>query len=92
MIEVTTRLIDKSGEWYEDTVQIPADRANAQGVGSAITYAKRYALSAMLGIVTDEDTDGNMPQTPSNKSGSSNTTSTAQQQQPRPTTSNAVRF
>ncbi len=63
-IEVTTRLADKSGEWYEDTVQIPVEKPSAQGVGGAITYAKRYALSAMLGIVTDEDTDGNMPRTP----------------------------
>ncbi len=29
-------------------------------MGSAITYGRRYSLSAMLGIVTEEDDDGNM--------------------------------
>ena len=32
----------------------------AQSVGSSITYAKRYAYCAILGIVADEDDDGNM--------------------------------
>ncbi len=38
---------------------IPVDKANAHGVGSAITYAKRFTLSAVLGIVADDDDDGN---------------------------------
>ena len=36
-----------------------ADKATAQGAGSAITYARRYALSAMLGISSEDDDDGN---------------------------------
>lgn len=57
---VTTRLMHKSGQWMESTMPIylGADR-NPQAVGSAITYAKRYALTAMLGIAADEDDDAN---------------------------------
>jgi hypothetical protein len=32
-----------------------------QGLGIAMTYIRRYSISAMLGIVTEEDTDGNLP-------------------------------
>ena len=35
------------------------DKQNAQGMGSAITYARRYALMCVLGLVADEDDDGN---------------------------------
>ncbi len=60
---LSTRLIHSSGEWIEDEVHIPieADQRVAQVVGGIITYLRRYALSAMLGIVADEDTDGNEP-------------------------------
>jgi hypothetical protein len=39
-------------------------KADPQGLGSATTYARRYALSAILGIVTDDDDDGNMASQP----------------------------
>jgi hypothetical protein len=48
-----------SGEFVQDTMPLMADRANPQGQGSAITYARRYALMSMLGLVADEDDDGN---------------------------------
>lgn len=56
-VNVTTRILHISGEWFEDTLGMPAERANAQAVGSAISYAKRYALVAMLGLAS-EDNDG----------------------------------
>ncbi len=56
---VTTRLIHQSGEWIEGELPMPHRDNNPQAVGSAITYARRYSLSAMLGIVTEEDDDGN---------------------------------
>jgi hypothetical protein len=34
------------------------DRDNSQGFGSALTYARRYALTAVLGLVADDDDDG----------------------------------
>lgn len=48
----------ESCEWISSTIAMPLTKNDAQGVGSAITYARRYALSAMLGIVTEDD-DGN---------------------------------
>ena len=52
----------ESGESIESSVDIPQDVSLAkmntfQVMGSAITYYKRYALSAMLGLVTDADKD-----------------------------------
>ncbi len=40
-------------------VVVPVDRANAQGLGSSMTYAKRYSLVLATGISADEDDDGN---------------------------------
>lgn len=39
---------------------MPSNTANAQSIGSAITYAKRYAFCAILGIVADDDEDANI--------------------------------
>ncbi|MCP4567942.1 MAG: ERF family protein [FCB group bacterium] len=65
-VALTTRLVHKSGEWLEDTAEFPipsVGRSNdAQAYGAAITYARRYALSALLGIATDEDSDAATPQ------------------------------
>ena len=55
-----TRLIHVSGEWMESgQMPLMAGSSNAQDFGSAITYAKRYSLSAMLGIASEDDDDGN---------------------------------
>lgn len=60
-IGVTTRLIHTSGEWVEDTFTVPlvglAKMNDYQVAGSAITYLKRYGLSAIIGIASDEDAD-----------------------------------
>jgi len=55
---VTTRLLHKSGEWIEDSLAVPLAKHDAQGMGSAATYGRRYALAAMLGIAQVDD-DGN---------------------------------
>ncbi len=57
-VHVTTILMHVSGEWIKDTLSVKPAVDNAQGVGSAITYLRRYALSALVGIVADEDDDG----------------------------------
>ncbi len=60
-IIVTTTLLHISGEWIESPeLVLKADKATAQGAGSAITYARRYALSAILGISSEDDDDGNV--------------------------------
>jgi hypothetical protein len=57
---VVTRLAHTSGQWIEfGPLTIPMAKRDAHGAGSATTYAKRYALSAALGISADEDDDGN---------------------------------
>jgi len=59
-IIITTLLMHSSGEWIEgDPLILKADKITAQGAGSAITYGRRYALSAILGIASEEDDDAN---------------------------------
>lgn len=61
-ITVTTRILHESGEWLEDTggveFQLLKGMNNAQSVGSAITYLRRYQISAFMNITSDEDVDG----------------------------------
>lgn len=45
----------ESGEWQASLTVVPLPKADPQGMGSAITYARRYALTAMLGMVTEDD-------------------------------------
>lgn len=54
-ISVETILMHSSGEWISNVLTIPVDKNNAHGVGSALTYARRYSLSAMVGIAPMED-------------------------------------
>lgn len=56
---VTTRLAHVSGQWIEETLPIKPNDFGPQSVGSATTYAKRYSLTAILGIAADEDDDAN---------------------------------
>lgn len=53
-----TMLIHTSGEYITSQYLIQPAKNDPQGVGSAITYARRYALSALVGVVADEDDDG----------------------------------
>ena len=53
-----TILSHSSGEFIKSSIQLMIDRKNMQGLGSAITYAKRYAWASILGIVSDDDDDG----------------------------------
>jgi ERF superfamily len=54
---VLTRLMHKSGEWIESVYPFNLDKP--QAMGSALTYARRYALSSICGIASEEDDDGN---------------------------------
>jgi hypothetical protein len=57
-VTVTTILAHSSGEWIEESLTMTAAQNTPQGVGSAITYGRRYGLSAMVGIAPEDD-DGN---------------------------------
>lgn len=54
---LTTRILHKSGQWIESETHLNRDHANMQGFGGEVTYKRRYALSALLGIVSDDDND-----------------------------------
>ncbi|GAA2774724.1 ERF family protein [Streptomyces virens] len=60
VVSVTTMFIHQSGEWVKsEPLRVPAS-PNMQDLGGQITYMKRYSLSAMLGIATEKDDDGNV--------------------------------
>jgi len=56
---VETRIQHESGEFYEVLTPLLFAKQDMQAFGSAITYAKRYALGSLLNISTDGDDDGN---------------------------------
>ena len=56
---LTTILSHSSGEYMRATMTLPVSKNDAQGVGSATTYLRRYALAAFVGIAPDDD-DGNL--------------------------------
>jgi hypothetical protein len=57
-VAVESMLLHVSGEWVKDRCWVPVVKADPQGYGSAITYARRYSLSAIVGVAADDD-DGN---------------------------------
>ncbi len=58
-VSVITLLLHTSGEWVETECWLPVSKQDAQGYGSAITYARRYGLAAAAGVVAEADDDGN---------------------------------
>ena len=54
-VGVVTVLLHSSGQWIESEFYLPLAKKDPQGGGSAITYARRYALQAMAGIPTADD-------------------------------------
>ena len=60
VIGLVTKLVHAdSGEWQSSLLVMPVPKNDPQGFGSALTYARRYGLSAMVGIVTEDDDDAN---------------------------------
>lgn len=59
-VTVKTTLLHESGEWMEsDVLRMKPVKNDPQGIGGAITYARRYQLGALLNLATEEDDDGN---------------------------------
>ena len=52
---VNTILMHDSGEWMEQELLLSVSKNDPQGMGSAITYARRYAYQAVLGIPSEDD-------------------------------------
>lgn len=57
-VKILTMLLHKSGQYIRTVTTIPCAKSDAQGIGSALTYGRRYALSALVGIAQEDD-DGN---------------------------------
>lgn len=53
-----TTLAHASGEWIKSVLPLPITKLDPQTIGSAITYCRRYALGAIVGIASAEDDDG----------------------------------
>lgn len=57
-MSLTTILSHSSGEWISQEMSLPVSKPDAQGSGSALTYMRRYALAAVVGVYQADD-DGN---------------------------------
>lgn len=57
--QLTTMLVHSSGEYIAETYTMKPVKSDPQGLGSAITYQRRYAMGAVLNLNIDEDDDGN---------------------------------
>lgn len=53
-----TTLLHSSGQWLRGKLSLNPAKLDPQGVGSSMTYGRRYAMCALLGIAADEDDDG----------------------------------
>jgi hypothetical protein len=58
-IIIETILTHETGQYISSRLFMPTMKNDPQGYGSSISYCRRYALGAALGIVSDEDVDGN---------------------------------
>jgi hypothetical protein len=61
---LVTRLLHESGEWIEGHALLHLVKDDPQAHGSATTYGRRYGYMSILGLVADEDDDGNKPPAP----------------------------
>lgn len=60
---LVTRLQHVSGQWLEASYPLPTD-VGSQELGSALTYARRYSLCAVLGVAAEDDDDGALASVP----------------------------
>tara|TARA_R110000803_G_scaffold41582_2_gene89302 strand:+ start:12241 stop:13008 length:768 start_codon:yes stop_codon:yes gene_type:complete len=60
---LVTRLLHSSGQWIECELPLKQQRDGAQALGSSLTYMRRYGISSILCLATDEDDDGQIADT-----------------------------
>ena len=58
-VTIVTTLMHESGQWIRDSLTLMAAAIGPQAVGSIISYGRRYAITSMLGLASEEDDDGN---------------------------------
>lgn len=66
MVSVTTVLLHETGSSVSSTLHLRPSKSDPQGVGSAMTYARRYSLLAMTGAAPEDD-DGNAASAPASR-------------------------
>lgn len=54
-LHLETVLLHESGEWLSNVLVMPLAKSDPQGYGAALTYARRYALAALMGVTQDDD-------------------------------------
>jgi hypothetical protein len=57
-LSLETILLHKSGQRISSVIRVPVGKHDIQAFGGALTYARRYALAAMIGVTSGEDDDG----------------------------------
>ena len=57
-IIMVTTLAHTSGQWMKSYLPLRTTKNDSQGIGAALTYLRRYSLSAIVGVVCDDDDDG----------------------------------
>jgi hypothetical protein len=55
MVTIETVLMHSSGQWISSIFSVPVSKSDAQGFGSAVTYARRYSFAAIVGIAPMDD-------------------------------------
>ena len=50
-----TTMLHTSGQWISSRIKMPMQKQDPQGYGSTLTYARRYALAAIVGVYQDDD-------------------------------------
>jgi len=71
-IELITTLVHSSGQFIRGRLPIKPVRPDPQGIGSAISYARRYGLSSIVGVIQEDDDGENAMNRSSNNSNKSN--------------------
>ena len=84
-VAVQTVIFYQNGEYLESGwLALKPDKQTPQGYGSAITYSKRYQLSAMFGVSSDPDDDGNAASNTTNKKSATKQQTRKKQQTAKP--------
>ena len=64
--KLVTTLFHESGEWIRSFYPLTPQKMDPQGMGSAVTYARRYALMAIVGLAPEDDDGTQASQRPAN--------------------------
>lgn len=71
LVTIETKLLHSSGQWVSMAITVRSPDEGPQDVGRCITYGRRYGISTLIGIASEEDTDGNDPKGPRESKGAS---------------------